>query len=914
MFAIIILALLPRALAQTKVITGIDCQIDSKNKDLLSETWKRTKFGEGGVKNGDDGKLFQFDCQKRCYDSDNDMGKYWMTCGYTWKHIKDLLPNDEVVVDVRTEAYDDKGSCRDSTYKKAMSLDATGNNAVDTFGQDGHYGFFLCYRTQPWKTSFKRKIQYISDLKAETAQSADLPNGEIKDGSWELIGKWDTHNDADNFAYGDHKRTGHWMYFYRKRKMHAAVTLVGAWKSKTFSLKPWEEKITITYSTTITEASELTKEEKKHWESTVSSGHTVSTSLSASGSYKGVDLAAEVGYEYTKKYEEKKSLDTAIKSYVKKSLKSDFKETRTYTIPPVGKDTSYTFYYFVVEARSKDEYGTNVVTGFGGSKIEGILTNNICGRELPPNCFPLLQCADDKKCWDCNTEQAVINPNFREPYYCEEGEGCDWIPINANECPSLKDILKLKRCGPTNDHGQICEGTEGKLINGKNSEINNCYGQYDIFRFDCPRAPYSVTISSGSTSVEVTIAVVGDDKANLEVDKGEFKGEWGIMSEGIMSEGTRQFSDRKYILEGVPDHLDGAKYWKGPCHSRGASFTVHTTGTVYLLASHGNSAVGSGKSPFVFTPKPQSTTTISMRTTSFPSESKFEEWVFDKADIVGAGNTADLDESVGLSSIWDDMTDGVSAGVDLVEDGASATVDFAEDVWDWLSEEQEGDSVGTGNTAGLGGSVGLSNGPTPCSSDDDCGEGKHCYQAGDAGSMCIDNNMLGSTSVAAGVDKHCAELKAKYPECVDGYEGSTPCKPSQEDVNYLSSNCPVGDDSDDIDEPDNSDGSYSDETAALDSESIDYDTDSDASQKDSDEPDDSQNQTRERYERGEESSVSNTDADITMDLLSERNFSFSHNAIIFMAAIGFIATLQHMYNQCNIRSKYLEISFDEEAA
>jgi len=649
MFAIIILALLPRALAQTKVITGIDCQIDSKNKDLLSETWKRTKFGEGGVKNGDDGKLFQFDCQKRCYDSDNDMGKFWMTCGYTWKHIKDLLPEDEIVVDLRTEAYDNEGSCREEGYKKAMSLDATGGKAVDTAGQDGHYGFFLCYKTGLWKESFKKEIEYYSDLQARTEEyttttppMADaLPNKEKNKNDWKLIGQWETHNNGENFAYGDQRRTGGRMYLYTKRKTHAPVTLVGVWKSKTHTLKDWREKMTLTYSTTFTEASELSSEQKEHWESTMTSGHTISTSVSASGTYKGVDVEASAAYEYSTQYEENETIDKAVKEHVTKSLKADFTKEMEFTLPPRDDSESYTyiFYYFVVEAHSKDKFGNDVVTGFGpATSDEVFIKSNICDRELPPNCIPL-QCEDEERCYNCKSPQAMIDPGFREPYYCEEGEGCDWVPITAKECElefTESDLNRgrvgnkaLKRCGPQNDHGQLCEGPQNnKLINGKNSEINNCYGDFDIFRFHCPRAPYAVTINSGSTSVELTVAVVGDDRAHLDVKIGEEESKFMINS--IMEEGTRQFSDRKYTLSGVPDHLDGAMYWKGPCHSRGASFTVHTKGTVYLLASHGNSAVGSGRSPFVFEPKPQSTATISMRTTSFPSESKFEEWVIDR--------------------------------------------------------------------------------------------------------------------------------------------------------------------------------------------------------------------------------------------------------------------------------------------
>ena len=119
------------------------------------------------------------------------------------------------------------------------------------------------------------------------------------------------------------------------------------------------------------------------------------------------------------------------------------------------------------------------------------------------------------------------------------------------------------------------------------------------------------------------MAVTGDENPSLVVNSGEFPGDWDVMSEG-----TLQFSDRPtYVLTGVPDHLLGAKYFKGPCHSKGASLTISTTGTIYLLASHGNGV--STLSKFVFEPEPQPNTTTLMHTTSFNSVTTgFEQWMW----------------------------------------------------------------------------------------------------------------------------------------------------------------------------------------------------------------------------------------------------------------------------------------------
>lgn len=146
------------------------------------------------------------------------------------------------------------------------------------------------------------------------------------------------------------------------------------------------------------------------------------------------------------------------------------------------------------------------------------------------------------------------------------------------------------------------------------------------FRF-CARDGYArekcesggITIRSGGTSIELTVAVVGDESPGLVVNSGKFPGFWGTIEEG-----AKQFSDRKYVLTDVPHHLLGAKYWLGPCHSRGASLTIKTTGTVYLLASHGNGRT-TKLTKFTLDPEPQSTESINMNTNSFGARG-FEQW------------------------------------------------------------------------------------------------------------------------------------------------------------------------------------------------------------------------------------------------------------------------------------------------
>jgi len=135
---------------------------------------------------------------------------------------------------------------------------------------------------------------------------------------------------------------------------------------------------------------------------------------------------------------------------------------------------------------------------------------------------------------------------------------------------------------------------------------------------------HDVKISSGRTSIEFTVAVVGDKNPSLVVNSGHFRGGWKTLRQG-----SRQFNDRKYRLLRVPKHLIGAKYFQGPCHSKGASITVSTSGTLYLLASHGNGATTKLKK-FALKPSFESHKTMVMFTESFPRNDKFDQWMWRK--------------------------------------------------------------------------------------------------------------------------------------------------------------------------------------------------------------------------------------------------------------------------------------------
>jgi len=159
--------------ATQKVVTGFDCEISSQHSSGLKE-WHGTTYGpNGGIQGGYGstvGRLFEFQCQTAsCRDSDGEMGNYWATCGYSWKNVDDLHDDDYVIVDIKTEASNNPGSCYDGTYIRGFDLDSTGMNAIDSQGDQGHWGFWFCYKQELWKTVKSSGANVITDLTAKTS-------------------------------------------------------------------------------------------------------------------------------------------------------------------------------------------------------------------------------------------------------------------------------------------------------------------------------------------------------------------------------------------------------------------------------------------------------------------------------------------------------------------------------------------------------------------------------------------------------------------------------------------------------------------------------------------------------------------------------------------------------------------------
>merc|ERR1711953_1498892 len=135
-----------------KVVTGFNCEVSSTS----SQQWHYTVYGPNGGTDGGfgstHGRLFEFDCQTdSCFDSEGERSHYWVTCGYSWKEVDDLHDNDKVLVDVKTWSHDRARSSCYGNYERALKIDATGWEAIDTSGYHGHWDFIFCYSQKPWR-------------------------------------------------------------------------------------------------------------------------------------------------------------------------------------------------------------------------------------------------------------------------------------------------------------------------------------------------------------------------------------------------------------------------------------------------------------------------------------------------------------------------------------------------------------------------------------------------------------------------------------------------------------------------------------------------------------------------------------------------------------------------------------------
>jgi len=521
--------------ASQRIVTSMDCEVVNHNVKPWGATWYGPVGGaQGGSTSGSAGRLFEFDCQRNCIDADADWGSYWVTCGYSYKDVDDLRDDTQVMVDVKTEAFNHGwGECGDG-WTRALSLDSTGWSAIDTQGDRGHYGFHICYRLEHWGNVKDSRVEVITDLMASTESSVSDTgvkcadeNGQCscnglvrygadghfshwedvsvsincnagvfgdpiwgtvkacycKEGGFAHIGQWDTDNRGTALAYGNHDNTKDWLHFYMtKATPELPAKVIGQWLKKTLT-RPLtsDDQYVVTKHFESSESSEATESDMKNWGQQISESSNVEVAVEASANYGAYEAGLESRYGY--EYEHTRS--ETFQSYLQNIASTTFSQSttvqHTYTIPKRvrGEPNYFNIWYFQTDVISRDYESATHYALSSGVQTHG------CGYSIAPNCLPGFCQAYDPHCWECTSAAAIIDPDFIPPPECaDEGEGCTWNPVSATECPPPEISANvLDGCTEAMEHGELCEA-DSPLPNGAFHDINNC-GDYDVFRFMC---------------------------------------------------------------------------------------------------------------------------------------------------------------------------------------------------------------------------------------------------------------------------------------------------------------------------------------------------------------------------------------------------------------------------------------------
>jgi len=468
--------------ASQRIVTGMDCETVSSRDKPWEATWYGPFGGQsGGSTSTPDGRLFEFDCQRNCLDADADWGRYWTTCGYSYQDVDDLQDHMQVMVEVKTEAYNygfgtnhGFGSCG-GDWSRPLSLDSTGWSAIDTQGDRGHYGFHFCYKLEHWGKVKSSGRQVITDLMASTESSVS---------GYTPIGQWDTDNNGKAKAYGNNQNTKHWLHFYMTKaapEIPSFAKVIGLWNYETVN-RPLNSDVdyTVTKHFESSESSEATESDMSNWNNQISASQTVEVAVQGSARYGAYQASIENRYDYSYGQTRSETFESFLQNVASSTFSQSLTVEHKYTIPKrvEGEPLYVNIWYFQTEVINDD---FEIATHYALSS--GIETHG-CGYSIPPNCLPGFCQPHDPHCWACTSATAIIDLDFIPPTECTDAdEGCSWYPVSPSECPSPAISAALPGCNEAMENDELCEA-DSTLPNGVTHNINNC-GNYDVFRYKC---------------------------------------------------------------------------------------------------------------------------------------------------------------------------------------------------------------------------------------------------------------------------------------------------------------------------------------------------------------------------------------------------------------------------------------------
>jgi len=499
----ITLTLLPTVLFSVKVVTDIDCEITD---DQWEKDWGSTTYGKnGGVDGGGskpEGRLFEFDCQTwDCIDSEGEEAHEWVTCGYSWRESDELSDSSEVIVDVLTEAYNSRkgdDGCPDD-FTRWLFLDPKGDKAEDTAGDKGDWDFHFCYKTATWSSVKSGDRMFVTDLYADTTGSG-------KSG-YDQIAKWDTNNEYSAKAYGNNKRTTHFLYLFSKMAKVALpeppVTLIGYWTYKNQLRRINEYTYTLTESAESSKREKMESEESEAWYDSFRTNHRTEVTTHAKGLLGKIKVGGSFGYTYEYEHTHNSQFHSTMSQLFDTTFTQSIEVTKEVTIPAqTDKIKDSNIWYFETTAiNSKFDWAKRDMVD-EGVEMAG------CGYNIGPNCLPgQVNWAANPHGWVCKEPFAIIDPTFEIPYLevggvCMKSQcrlsspitggiasrniKCYYLPIE--ECTELcSDDLNCKSIETKGDNYcclQDCKIGEGGCVN----DHSTSYKYYECERFfdPCP--------------------------------------------------------------------------------------------------------------------------------------------------------------------------------------------------------------------------------------------------------------------------------------------------------------------------------------------------------------------------------------------------------------------------------------------
>jgi len=241
------------------------------------------------------------------------------------------------------------------------------------------------------------------------------------------------------------------------------VHVIGYWTKESFQRQAWDVEKTVTKTMVVGQSDEVTNSEQSEWQTEVQQTNSVTVAVEASAEYgaASASLSAEYGYENTQSHGS--SFGTSLHTTATNTFEQAIEVTEQFTIPAVaeGEPIYANIWYFHTKAIKPNAAGGFVASSH--SQLNNGLTKTGCGYDIAPNCLPGHCKHDDPQCFECESTQWKIDPDFQNP--CDL-TCCDAIQISGfpTGVQTTRDGLFVKVEGVTQNYLPVYQNTDGQYL------------------------------------------------------------------------------------------------------------------------------------------------------------------------------------------------------------------------------------------------------------------------------------------------------------------------------------------------------------------------------------------------------------------------------------------------------------------